>query len=316
MLCGDADEPGPSKMRKVSSTTQRIDISATDNNSSDTEKYNILTFRQSFDKKFQFPQQQFGTKPSGKPHMRSFSNHWLDEFGQDGLIYSETENAAYCKYCRLFPGRDRGLLVEKPFHKWKDAIREFNAHFRGSQADKTKGYCGNKLHISSVVRATEFIKCMESVQLQIHQVMDTKSQELVNKNRQIIASIARTVHFLAKQNLPLRGLRDDCQYYDCKDINTGNFQELLKFQCESGDTCLKLHCEEGNKNATYQSKTIQNQLIKIISDQILEGIITKVQTAKFFAVSADEATDRGLKTQLTMTVQYVDDLGNYRSSKI
>ena len=69
MLCGDADEPGPSKMRKVSSTTQRIDISATDNNSSDTEKYNILKFRQSFDKKFQFPQQQFGTKPSGKPHM-------------------------------------------------------------------------------------------------------------------------------------------------------------------------------------------------------------------------------------------------------
>ena len=56
MLCGDADEPGPSKMRKESSTTQRIDISATDNNSSDTEKYNILKFRQSFDKKFQFPQ--------------------------------------------------------------------------------------------------------------------------------------------------------------------------------------------------------------------------------------------------------------------
>ena len=106
------------------------------------------------------------------------------------------------------------------------------------------------------------------------------------------------------------------RYYDCKDINTGNFQELLKFRCESGDTCLKLHFEEGNKNATYRSKTIQNQLITIISDQILEGIITKVQTAKFFAVSADEATDRGLQTQLTMTVRYVDGLGNYRSSKI
>ena len=80
---------------------------------------------------------------------------------------------------------------------------------------------------------------MEGVQLQIHQVMDTKSQEHVNKSRQVIASIAKTVHFLAKQNLPLRGHRDDCQYYDRKDINTGNFQELLKFHCESGDTCPK-----------------------------------------------------------------------------
>ena len=81
------------------------------------------------------------------------------------------------------------------FCKWKDAIQEFNAHFRGSQADKTKGCCWNKLHISSVVRATEFIKCMEGVQLQIHQVMDTKSQEQVNKNRQIIASIAKMFTF-------------------------------------------------------------------------------------------------------------------------
>ena len=48
-----------------------------------------------------------------------------------------------------------------------------------------------------------------------------------------------------------------------------------------------------------------------MGDQILEGIIAKVQTAKFFAVSADEATDRGLQTQLTMTLCYVDESGKY-----
>ena len=62
---------------------------------------------------------------------------------------------------------------------------------------------------------------------------------------------------------------------------------------------------------TYDSKTIQNQLIQIMGDQILEGIIAKVQTAKFFAVSADEATDRGLQMQLTMTLRYVDESGKY-----
>ena len=49
--------------------------------------------------------------------MRSFSISWLDEFGPDGLVYSIEQDAAYCKYCRLFPGGERGLLVEKPFRK-------------------------------------------------------------------------------------------------------------------------------------------------------------------------------------------------------
>ena len=75
-------------------------------------------------------------------------------------------------------------------------------------------------------------------------------------------------------------------------INVGNFEELLKFQSEAGDTCLKLHFEEGHKNAIYKSKTIENQLVQIIGDQISDGIIANVKVAKFFVVSADEATDR------------------------
>ena len=106
--------------------------------------------------------------------MCSFSISWLDEFGPDGLVYSIEQDAAYCKYCRLFPGGERGLLVEKPFRKRKDAIREFNAHFRAMQVDKTKGCCGNKLHMSAVLRATEFIKHMESDQLPINQVNEHK----------------------------------------------------------------------------------------------------------------------------------------------
>ena len=79
-------------------------------------------------------------------------------------------------------------------------------------------------------------------------------------------------------------------------------QEILSYNCI---------LRKDINNATYRSKTIQNQLIKIISDQILEGIIAKVKTAKFFAVSADEATDNGLQTQLTMTLCYVDEQGMY-----
>ena len=120
-------------------------------------------------------------------------------------------------------------LLKKPFHKWKDAICEFNAHFWANQVDKTKGCIGNKLHMSAVVRATEFIKCIEGDQQQICQVMDMKSQRQIKQNREVVKSIAKTVHFLAKQNLPLQGHRDDSQYYHLEDGDPGNFQELLQF---------------------------------------------------------------------------------------
>ena len=47
-----------------------------------------------------------------------------------------------------------------------------------------------------------------------------------------------------------------------------------------------------------------------MGDQILEGIIANGKMTKYFAVLADEATDRSLQSQLTVTLWYVDKHGN------
>ena len=96
------------------------DICSVTFQSDDIIKYKLLKEQQKIAKGFSFPQQQFGTKSSGKPHMRSFSLKWLDEFGQDGLCYSVYEDAVYCKFCMFFPGGERGLLVEKPFQRGQE----------------------------------------------------------------------------------------------------------------------------------------------------------------------------------------------------
>ena len=99
-------------------------------------------------------------------------------------------------------------------------------------------------------------------------------------------------------------------------MNCGNFQELLDFRCEAGDKNLSVHFESSHRNATYRSKIIQNELIQIINDQILDGIIAEVKKAKFYAAAADETTDRGLQTQLTTTLQYVDKHGDVKEDFI
>ena len=47
----------------------------------------------------------------------------------------------------------------------------------------------------------------------------------------------------------------------------GKFLELLKF-CEQTDNTLSSHLKNAPCNATYLSKTIQNQLINVIGDYL------------------------------------------------
>ena len=152
---------------------------------------------------------------------------------------------------------------------------------------------------------------MKGENLPVIQVMDETSQKQVMKNKTSINSIAQTVYFLTKQRLSLRVHRDDSKHLE-ESMNCGNFQELLEFRCEAGDKNLSAHFKCCHRNATYRSKIIENELIQIISNQILDGIIAKVKKAKFYAVAADKATDRDLQTQLTTTWRYVDEHGDVK----
>ena len=62
----EVNEPEPSQIRKITSVAQQHEISAIDHKGSDTKKYNVLKSKQSFDKKFHFPQEQFGKKTQWK----------------------------------------------------------------------------------------------------------------------------------------------------------------------------------------------------------------------------------------------------------
>ena len=61
--------------------------------------------------------------------------------------------------------------------------------------------------------------------------------------------------FCGRQNIPLRGHRDDNKHLGGDSAR--NFQELLDFRIDSEDEVLKEHFETASQNATYHSETIQ-----------------------------------------------------------
>ena len=75
--------------------------------------------------------------------------------------------------------------------------------------------------------------------------------------------MAKTVVFCSRQYIPLRGHRDDATNMNAHG-NPGNFKALLAFRAEAGDQILKKHLQKAPRNATYASKTTQNEIIDVV----------------------------------------------------
>ena len=82
---------------------------------------------------------------------------------------------------------------------------------------------------------------------------------------------------------------------------------LLQFRVQSGDKVLSDHLKSAAGNATYTSKTIQNEIIEICGDIIRDKILAKICQARYYSVIADEATDASNDEQLSISIRYVND---------
>ena len=119
-----------------------------------------------------------------------------------------------------------------------------------------------------------FKNVMESKEKSIAIIQNESLDKVVQQNRSKIASIAKCILLFARENIPFRGRRDDSQYYDTSDC--GNFQALLDFRIESGDRILAEHFKTAPRNATFRSKTVQNELIYCFAEDVNNQIIKEI----------------------------------------
>ncbi|XP_065644413.1 uncharacterized protein LOC124812193 [Hydra vulgaris] len=93
----------------------------------------------------------------------------------------------------------------------------------------------------------------------------------------------------------------------CKNnIGIGNFVELLNFRIEAGDKVLEHHIRSAPKNATYISKTTQNELIECCGKTIEEVLINKIKNSDYFYILCDGASDCSNVEQLSLVIRYID----------
>ena len=125
------------------------------------------------------------------------------------------------------------------------------------------------MHNFAVIAMENFLRNMRREAVPIDQQINTLLQQQINRNREILKSLFKTIIFCGKNNIALRGTRDD----DPRNPSlSGNFQALLEFRIDSGDQTLKHHLETAPRNATYVSKTIQNEMITTVGAIIVNNL--------------------------------------------
>ncbi|XP_065651196.1 52 kDa repressor of the inhibitor of the protein kinase-like [Hydra vulgaris] len=130
-------------------------------------------------------------------------------------------------------------------------------------------------------------------------------------NRNKLIPIIKTIIFLGRNDIAFRGHRDS-RYHPqigetCKDnIGIGNFVELLNFCIEAGDKVLEHHIRSALKNATYISKTAQNELIECCGKTIEKVLIKKIKKSGYFSILCDGASDCSNVEQLSLVIRYID----------
>ncbi|XP_078679498.1 52 kDa repressor of the inhibitor of the protein kinase-like [Branchiostoma floridae x Branchiostoma belcheri] len=224
---------------------------------------------------------------------------WLDQ--HKFLAYSTAKDGLYCLCCTLFPTTSShgqpSLLVKRPYTNWKDAKADMQDHDAKCQ-----------YHKNSLAKMTAFVETMQNPDRRIDLSMSSQSAERVEKNRAFLVSVLKCLELCGRQGFALRGHRDDSTADPFS--NKGNFHALLQLRVDAGDVALKEHLDTCARNATYVSKTSQNQLLDCMKQFIQETIVHEIDSQEFgahFGIMADEVTDVSNWEQLGLLVRYTKD---------
>lgn len=275
------------------------------------QKYHIIKHPWQPPLGYQFPF-SLHTKQN-KTEKRFLSQLHLNKY--KWAVYSEQCKGLFCKYCLVFVDlstSNRTLLhqslVRKPLVKFSKLTGKDGAL---SKHETTK------YHKNCVTSAENFCKVYGNPQNSILNTLNTEMGKQIEENRKRLRPIIETIIFMGRQNIPLRGKRDDGRINLHINTNTtanridGNFRQLLKYRAEGGDQNLKEQLLTYKSNASYISKTTQNQLINICGDHIKKEICKRILKAKYYSIIFDETTDISTSSQLSLVITYVHENKRY-----
>ena len=222
---------------------------------------------------------------------------------------ADDHEGLWCKVCTLMThsdvtrGQKMGFLVSKPLKNFKKLY--------GKDGYITQ-HKASQFHALNMERKKEFLQRTATAEnpKDALSLMYGRSSETRSRNRAALQSIIKLTMLCGQQNISLRGHRDDGEVLSKPSHNDGNFRALIRYTVEAGDEKLGEHLKKAPKNASYVSKTTQNEILSLSTDLIKERIVFMVKEASYYSIIADETTDRAKRELITIALRFAHDDGS------
>lgn len=210
------------------------------------------------------------------------------------LIYSKKLNRVYCFCCKLF-GNCRTQLSSDGCYDWRNLGKVLKRHENTSD------------HLKSMMKWFEL-----EGRLRSGKTIDQENEALIRQAKKhwhdLIIRLVDIINFLAKHNLAFRGHRESFSSSEGLDLknNSGNFMDIFKLIAKY-DVTLSEHLRRINDKEIrdhYLSPEIQNELITLMSEEVI-GVITKqIKSSKYYAFMLDCTKDAGRVEQMTVIFRF------------
>ena len=107
----------------------------------------------------------------------------------------------------------------------------------------------------------------------VGEILDTEHAVQKVEKRKILLILLRSIAFLARQGLALRGYG--------KEVDS-NFRQLLLLQATENKKITEWLSKPTN---TFTSKDIQNEMLKLMAVKLLGDLTKRIQKVKFFYIN-------------------------------
>lgn len=235
-----------------------------------------------------YPKNEKGRHFSNSHFKKSMPNGEVYE--RQWLVYSNSTKKVYCFCCHIFKCTSRCHLSNVGSDNWHHLSRLLTSHEFSDDHQQAL--------LTWLETAKRLKKCCGIDKGLQKQLEDEKARWSSVMERMIAITL-----FLAEHNLPFRGSKDTLYT-----PRNGNFLGLVQLLGQF-DPVMMEHLRRVMQKESkhfYFSKNIQNEVIKLLADEVRGQILSKIRSAKYFSIILDCTPDISHTEQMSVTFRFFD----------
>ncbi|GAB0086489.1 zinc finger MYM-type protein 1-like [Sergentomyia squamirostris] len=211
-----------------------------------------------------------------------------EKIPREWLCFSPETGKIYCFYCKLFSTCSQSHLANIGVKNWQNAPAKLKSHEESKEHKEAS--------ITFRTRRKEGTSVCRSLE---KQAKDTKIY-----NIEVLKRVVEVIKYLGERGYAFHG--DDAIIGSPHNGNFLGIIELIsKFDPFLAEHLAK-HANKGRGHVNYLSKTIVEQLIKIMAKRVRKEIVSRIKRAKYFSISVDSSPDESHVDQLAVTAKYLE----------